>query len=633
MPINNIQFRAEIGLFYNALQCVPIKKTPFLFGKIDNSCPSLCHLLSFLFLLFMFPFIVLFAVIVSKSYNIVNIFLVSYLYIYVCFRFICNLFWLTIACRKVLAKFLVYYIFFFQICTFVPFLRLALIISGDIETNPGPETLQNQNLSFCHWNLNGITAHNCVKISLLEAYNTVNNFDIICISETFLDSDYLNDDPRLGLQGYTMIRSDHPSDTKRGGVCIYYKDHLPFVRRDDITCLDECIVGEIKVKNSKCFVTCLYRSPNQTIDEKNVSLSGFEETCSRIALESPTCSFVLGDLNAKCTNWWTNGISNPCGLELYNTSNLLGYTQIINEATNFEPNKSPSCIDLIFASQPNLVVESGVHPSLINTCHHQIIYAQISFKIHLPSPYEREVWHYNRAQAHLVKRSIENFNWSRAFEHLSINDQVELFNNTLLNILRNFIPHEKIKCSYKDPPWMNKEIKSALKHKNRLYKKYISGGQNQEDEINLRESSNFVSNLITVTKSSYFKNLGERLNDPLTGPKTYWSILKRLMNKVKIPTVPSLLVNGVFVTDFREKAGMFNAFFAEQCNILDNGSNLPVNNYKTNKRISNIAFSHADLSKIIKDLNPNKAHEHDNISIKMIQICGDSIIPPLKIYF
>ena len=54
-----------------------------------------------------------------------------------------------------------------------------------------------------------------------------------------------------------MIRSDHPSNTKRGGVCIYYKEHLPFVRRDDITCLDECIVGEIKVKNSKCFVTCL----------------------------------------------------------------------------------------------------------------------------------------------------------------------------------------------------------------------------------------------------------------------------------------------------------------------------------------------------------------------------------------
>ena len=114
-----------------------------------------------------------------------------------------------------------------------------------------------------------------------------------------------------------MIRSDHPSDTKRGGVCIYYKEHLPFVRRGDITCLYECIVVEIKVKTSKCFVTCLYRCPNQTTDETNVLLSGFEQICSNIALESPTCSIVIGDLNAKCTNWCPTGISNPCGLELY----------------------------------------------------------------------------------------------------------------------------------------------------------------------------------------------------------------------------------------------------------------------------------------------------------------------------
>ena len=76
----------------------------------------------------------------------------------------------------------------------------------------------------------------------------------------------------------------------------------------------------------------------------------------------------------------------------------------------------------------------------------------------------------------------------------------------------------------------------------------------------IRETSNFVSNLITDAKSSYFTNFGKRLNDPLTGPKTYWSILKRLMNKVKIRTVPLLLVNDIFVTDFNEKAGIFNYF-------------------------------------------------------------------------
>ena len=172
-----------------------------------------------------------------------------------------------------------------------------------------------------------------------------------------------------------------------------------------------------------------------------------------------------------------------------------------------------------------------------------------------------------------------------------------------------------------------------VEHKNRIYKRYISGGRKQEDESCLRETSELVSNLITNAKSSYFTNLGKRLNDPLTGPKTYWSILKRLMNKVKIPSVPPLLVNDIFVTDFTEKAGIFNTFFSNQCNILDNSSNVPEISYKTNKRISSINFSSSDLSKIIKELNPNKAHGHDNISIRMIQICGESIIFPLKLIF
>ena len=118
--------------------------------------------------------------------------------------------------------------------------------------------------------------------------------------------------------------------------------------------------------------------------------------------------------------------------------------------------------------------------------------------------------------------------------------------------------------------------------------------------------------------------------NPTTAPKTYWSILKRFLNKIKIPTIPPLLVDGNFETDFKEKTGIFNEFFADQCNIFNNGSTIPGMSYKTNIRKSDITFSPSVLSNIIKNLKPNKAHGHDNISIKMIQICGDSIIPPLR---
>ena len=220
------------------------------------------------------------------------------------------------------------------------------------------------------------------------------------------------------------------------------------------------------------------------------------------------------------------GINNYCGLELFNLSTLLGYSQLINEPTNFEPSKLPSCIDLLFTSQPNLISESGVHPSLCRTCHHQIIYTKINFKVHLPPPFKREIWHYNRAESELIRRSIKAFDWEQAFLNLSINDQVELFNNTLLNIFRNFIPHETIKCSLKDPPWIDNEIKNALRRKNRVYKKYISNGRLNEDEIHLQEITAVVSELITSKKEVYFLSLGKKLSDPCISSKdlSQWAL-------------------------------------------------------------------------------------------------------------
>ena len=83
--------------------------------------------------------------------------------------------------------------------------------------------LVNTSLSFCHWNLNSISPHDFFKVSLLEAYNATHKFDIICLSETFLNSSLQNDDDSLVLNGYKLVRADNPRDLKRGDVCIYFK--------------------------------------------------------------------------------------------------------------------------------------------------------------------------------------------------------------------------------------------------------------------------------------------------------------------------------------------------------------------------------------------------------------------------
>ena len=74
--------------------------------------------------------------------------------------------------------------------------------SGDIETNPGPKPNPCHSFSICHWNLNSLTAHNYLKVSLLRACVAVMKFDVVYLSESYFDSSNLSDDDNFNLPGY-----------------------------------------------------------------------------------------------------------------------------------------------------------------------------------------------------------------------------------------------------------------------------------------------------------------------------------------------------------------------------------------------------------------------------------------------
>ena len=51
-------------------------------------------------------------------------------------------------------------------------------------------------------------------VSLLRVYISIHKFDLVCISEFFLNSDTAFDDNNLKIEGYDIVRSDHPSNFK-----------------------------------------------------------------------------------------------------------------------------------------------------------------------------------------------------------------------------------------------------------------------------------------------------------------------------------------------------------------------------------------------------------------------------------
>ena len=82
-------------------------------------------------------------------------------------------------------------------------------------------------ISTTQANLNSMTAHNFEKINLLEVYNLIKELDVICLSESYLDSYIASNNEYLNIKGYKLYRADHPNNVKRGGICAYIRELLP----------------------------------------------------------------------------------------------------------------------------------------------------------------------------------------------------------------------------------------------------------------------------------------------------------------------------------------------------------------------------------------------------------------------
>ena len=269
MPIDNVTWQARVGIFYGYKFIFVMK-------------PKNKGLLNFL---------------IHQTFYLLSSVLMTHL------KTQLNNFYVVLDCKikKIPALYRLRFLKIANITMFLLFfIQNLVLLSGDIEENPGPKY---SSLTFCHWNLNGLTAHDSTKISILQAYIAQHNYDIVCLSETFLNSSTQSDDSKITIDGYNLIRSDDPSDSKKGGVCIYYKEHIPLIKRDDINTLENCLVTEIRSQNEKCFLSCIYRSPSQNRDEFENFRTNFDILLNNINDEVPLCSIVTEDFNARSSRW------------------------------------------------------------------------------------------------------------------------------------------------------------------------------------------------------------------------------------------------------------------------------------------------------------------------------------------
>ena len=242
-------------------------------------------------------------------------------------------------------------------------------------------------------------------------------------------------------------------------------------------------------------------------------------------------------------------------------------------------------------------MESGVHSFLHANCHHYITFAKFDHKIHYPPSYERKIFDQ-------VRQVINEFPWDNRFANINKNEQVQIFTQTIQNIISSYVPHETITCDDSNSPWIDEKIKKLIRNKNRVFSPYSWYRSNTDLFNKFQSLQPHLKTTIEESKLKYYSRLSDKLLDSKTRPKLYWLILKTFLNNKKTPCISPFAQWQIHHRP-KEKAEFFNDFFSKQCSLVNNIYKLPsFLTKKTCKSLSSVEFSTYDIWKIIRNLNP-----------------------------
>ena len=170
------------------------------------------------------------------------------------------------------------------------------------------------------------------------------------------------------------------------------------------------------------------------------------------------------------------------------------------------------------------------------------------------------------------------------------------------------------------------QVKHLINKKNAAYRNYFKNNKSSQSFAMFQSFQSELSIDCHFEKQILFKGI-QKLLDPSTSPKTYWSILKTLLDNKKIPIILTIFHEKKFIIDFKHKVKIFNSHFSKQCSLINKNSKFPPDYpQKSNESLSSITFEINDIDKIIN-------HGYDMLSICMLKLYGESIYQSLDLLF
>ena len=485
-------------------------------------------------------------------------------------------------------------------------------MSNDVELNPGPF------FQFGHLNARSLNRDD--KFDEISELVKENGFDVFAVTETWLNDRVPND--CLQIPGYNPIIRLDRHQRMGGGVAFFTANSVVVKRRLDLELAAvEFLWIEFRIKHFDILCGVCYRPP----DNDSVSLDNFFEYFQLVLgkiCQLPKQYFIvmLGDFNAHYDVANPSGNSEVGG-KLYSFLESNNLAQLITEPTRVTSNSS-TILDLVITNCLERFSASGTLSPPSN-CDHSVIFASMNLITHRSRSYKRQVWNFNNVNSADLNCELSQMDWFSLCENTNdIDETYSCWYSHFRSIIEKYIPLKMVTIRPNDKPWMDSEVRHAIRRRDRLLRIHNIRPSPVTWE-SYRAQRNFVTSVIRFAKKSFYERANTDLSNPDTNCKKWWSIVNKVCGRENFSTIPPIIENEVPIFDSKEKACIFNDYFVLQTELpLPNSIPPIIQPYQTQQFLSNIIATEKQVLELMKGVDISKACGYDGIGNKIIKLCS-----------
>lgn len=486
-------------------------------------------------------------------------------------------------------------------------------------------------LEIVYQNVRGLrTKINDFNLSLLNC-----NADIVCVTESWLNSDFL--DAELSSGAYQIIRRDRNyalgNTTMGGGCLVAYKNGLSVERLPEYeTNLDiiEDLWLRIKLTDSSLYICLTYITPKAPLGNY---MEHFNKIKDCILSHDDSSHFlIIGDYNLRNILWNISSTVNspmilansPPSEELLTTIDICNFNQL-----NLVPNSNGVILDLVLSNMPleSVTVDRLKYFLQPEDSHHPAL--QIALNINAHYVEERQIRKYNfrKANYEAINVTLEGTDWSFLNE-MDINGAVEAFYAKIYDIIDTFTPPAVFKGKF--PTWYSRNLIKLIKDKEKARRTWKATLQNTDYLVysNLRSQS---KSMIADCYKEYLMHLQNTMSSNM---KVFWSFTK---NKRQTNSYPNeLSYNNIKSSHPPDMCQLFADYFQTTYSSIVTSSNTyhidPINPEASNE-FNHITILAENVECILSKLDENKHGGPDGIPNIFVKRASKNLSAPLTTIF